>query len=167
MNILDAKMRNCPACRKTSSTVICNNCGFDCSRDYEHYPTFSLLPFSSYTVSKLRERQCGPIRRLRCPVCEGTDFHIDLSEDHFICAKCGHMLEQFLPEDPKLQADAVLQNTSRSPFARFIAFMLALLLFMNCLHTSQAQHIYCEAASLAGFKKRVLLYAQEQAKEDQ
>ena len=30
----------CPACDQENSTLLCSQCGFDASRDYEQYPTF-------------------------------------------------------------------------------------------------------------------------------
>lgn len=40
-------MWKCPVCEKENSMLLCENCGFDGSCDYEHYPTLGSVPWQS------------------------------------------------------------------------------------------------------------------------
>ncbi len=46
-------MVKCPVCERENETLICVQCGFDRSLDYEHYPT--LCTASGVTVSARKE----------------------------------------------------------------------------------------------------------------
>lgn len=48
----------CPVCNLESSTLLCSNCGFDASRDYEHYPTFGPVG-QAMTASRLRTQRAN------------------------------------------------------------------------------------------------------------
>lgn len=43
----------CPVCDQENSTMLCSQCGFDASRDYEQYPTFGPIK-KALSVSAMR-----------------------------------------------------------------------------------------------------------------
>ena len=77
----------CPVCEKKMETMVCA-CGYDASRDYGAYPTFSPVPGDLETVSHLRERQknlllCAGVERWRdMTAIAAGDYHaVGLKKD--------------------------------------------------------------------------------------
>ena len=72
-------MTHCPVCETQLNTAICPECGFDCSRDYEAYPTFGPV---GAAVSRRRDL-------LRCSGCGSIHFGLRRPEGTPVCLKCG------------------------------------------------------------------------------
>ena len=83
-------MWKCPVCEEISNTMLCENCGFDGSRDYEHYPSFAPVGAAAKAISEQREiwnRQFAD--NLRCGSCGERRFVIGLSNGAIRCFNCG------------------------------------------------------------------------------
>ncbi len=67
----------CAVCGKSAATNPCPRCGFDSSRDYEHYPTIQHLPQTARPIShlkkKLRPSAATAVDMLRK---QGWDSHV-------------------------------------------------------------------------------------------
>lgn len=50
----------CPVCDQNNSSMLCPNCGFDASRDYEKYPTFGRIKASPSVSARRMHRQNAP-----------------------------------------------------------------------------------------------------------
>ena len=91
-------MRYCPVCeRELAEGLVCDDCGFDLSRDYERNRTLcSALPKRAEPVSALaakwkqQQAQTAAAARgtLVCPKCGEKRFLILLNEQRFMCADC-------------------------------------------------------------------------------
>lgn len=82
-------MWKCPVCEQESDGVCCAFCGFDTSRDYEHYPTIAPIPDGSLTVQKHVEEweSC-----LTCGVCAGSAFRFQKRAMQLVCLGCGERI---------------------------------------------------------------------------
>lgn len=98
-------MWKCPVCKEqhiNDCDQLCQNCGFDKSRDFEHYPTLTLLTEKLYAVSaqsKIQEERQNDL--LHCPQCKGQLFLFHRKESTFRCANCGAVIRDVVfSEDP-------------------------------------------------------------------
>lgn len=98
-------MWRCPVCEKEHTQgLVCDNCGFDLSRDYEQNRTLCSIvprhtePISVYKV-KWRQKQTDTSApgTLVCPKCGGTRFSILTNDQKFVCADCGTNIPITLP----------------------------------------------------------------------
>ena len=103
-------MRRCPVCEKELiQRPICDNCGFDFSRDYEGHRTLcSALPKGAEPVSVCaakwkRQKQLVPVSSdgLVCPKCGGQQFYFLADELQFLCIDCEAKLPVRITEEPK------------------------------------------------------------------
>lgn len=83
-------MYQCPVCGRASSTLLCSNCGFDGSCNYEAYPSLKAL---SAQIPSIRARKADLAERekdlLRCPACGSTSLSVDRSLQ-CTCGSCRH-----------------------------------------------------------------------------
>ena len=91
-------MRRCPVCEKELiQGLVCDDCGFDASCDYEGRRTLcSVLPRGVEPVSvraarRRRQQQtaAGTQGALTCPRCGGPHFSFLVGEQMLVCADCG------------------------------------------------------------------------------
>ena len=101
-------MRRCPVCGKElTQGPVCDNCGFDFSRDYEGHRTLcSALPKGAEPVSVRaakwkRQKQLVPVSSDGpvCPKCGGQQFYFLADEMQFQCADCGWIKPVAPPKD--------------------------------------------------------------------
>ena len=110
-------MWRCPVCEtEYSQGLICGNCGYDPSCDYERSRTLcSALPGRAEPVSVRAMRWRQPItaaqRTLVCPRCGGRSFSFLIDELQFLCTDCGGKLPVTLPKDgPASESDPPVKN---------------------------------------------------------
>ena len=90
-------MRKCPVCEQSSESLLCSNCGFDESKNFELYPTFGNHIASTKAISALQvtwkkeheEETC-------CRVCGDHRFVINRNTGKLRCLCCHTPLEQQL-----------------------------------------------------------------------
>ena len=75
----------CPVCETQNTTPCCSTCGFDESRNYESYPTFSRLEGQISAISQLQAQQTV---YLRCENCGSIRFLVDMETLQFVCTEC-------------------------------------------------------------------------------
>lgn len=80
-------MPKCPVCDTPSDHTICPACGFDRSRDYEHWPTFGPVR-GAVSAAGLRAQR-APKDAMRCPECGGAAFTIRVPDGARRCQGCG------------------------------------------------------------------------------
>lgn len=81
-------MNICPVCDSRTEEFLCPECGFDISRDYEHYRTLDTVPSLPKAISQLRkddEKQ----GLFKCTQCGSRRFLIDNTANKLICSRCG------------------------------------------------------------------------------
>lgn len=81
---------NCPICGKDMQSAVCA-CGYDESRNYEKYPSFSPVPPDTVSVSRLALQHNALIR---CGGCGHSGFALNHLEGAFRCLQCGRALTQ-------------------------------------------------------------------------
>ena len=95
-------MYKCPVCEKESSSLLCQNCGFDSSCNYEAYPSLKTI---SGRVDSIRARKAALEEKqkdlLRCPACGSTSLSVDKSLQ-FSCNSCHY---RFSPHRPAETAE--------------------------------------------------------------
>lgn len=80
-------MQKCPVCAKVNSDMICGNCGYDASLNYETFPT--LLPVNGQSLSSRRtDWEIMQKNYYRCPICGGRQFYFNQDNDKLVCVKC-------------------------------------------------------------------------------
>ena len=90
-------MELCPICNTPLDSMLCPDCGYDRSRDFEHFPTFGFL---SAPPEALSRRAAAQADLLRCSRCGGRGFTLRISTRQLRCMGCG--LEQELAQLPGL-----------------------------------------------------------------
>ena len=81
----------CPVCNKENKTVICGECGFDISRNYECFSTISLPVGAISAIQAQRttwEKKKYPDCRI-CSACGGISFRIGKEDARAVCVRCG------------------------------------------------------------------------------
>ena len=107
----------CPVCNKENKTVICGECGFDISRNYEGFSTISLPVGAISAIQAQRttwEKKKYPDCRI-CSACGGISFRIGKEDARAVCVRCGKEyplklkaaketkeIKEKAPESPKL-----------------------------------------------------------------
>ena len=83
-------MGNCPVCDKKCETLLCPECGFDGSGDYERFPTFARPARLPEAIGRRKALWLeGQKDLLLCEKCGGRRFTLSFSEKNFTCASCG------------------------------------------------------------------------------
>ena len=120
-------MRRCPVCEKElAQRLVCDNCGFDLSRDYERNRTLCpALPGHAEPVSvrtakwKRQQGQVIPVSPsgLVCPKCGGKQFLFLVDEMQFLCADCETKIPVVaLKDEPVWKSDSsVEEETADAP----------------------------------------------------
>ncbi len=84
----------CPVCKTENETLLCKNCGFDSSCDFENYATLSMVPDNLKAVSSLKyERQKMLETYSLCPNCGGYTFYLNKKDFTCVCANCNTPLK--------------------------------------------------------------------------
>ena len=84
----------CPVCKTENETLLCKNCGFDGSCDFENYATLSMVPENLKAVSSLKyERQKMLETYSLCPNCGGYTFYLNKKDFTCVCANCNTPLK--------------------------------------------------------------------------
>lgn len=107
----------CPVCNKENKTVICGECGFDISRNYECFSTISLPVGAISAIQAQRttwEKKKYPDCWI-CSACGGISFRIGKEDARAVCVRCGKgyplklkaakktkEIKEKAPESPKL-----------------------------------------------------------------
>lgn len=107
----------CPVCDKENQSMLCPSCGFDCSRDYERYPTFGPLWIQS--ASGLR-RQWQERGRPDLPV----EPYRTISKESV------EPLRQELPSEPRVREMKSTAKTGPNRKQRDCLLLIAATLFV-------------------------------------
>ena len=81
-------MWSCPVCNTKNTTRLCRECSYDCTMDYERFPT--LVTVSGKAIS-VRRAQYTTSKRpyIKCGNCFCTLFRIDPERFEMQCDQCG------------------------------------------------------------------------------
>lgn len=83
-------MSKCPVCNSPIIGILCEECGFDRSMDYENYPTLAPLPQNLPSVSsRIRQHGAASASLFSCPGCGGKQFSISIPLRACVCTGCG------------------------------------------------------------------------------
>ena len=116
----DLSPGRCPICEKEQlQGSVCDNCGYDFSRDYERNRTLcSVLPERAEPVSVRREKWKRQHTQtvtagqgaLVCPNCGGKSFSVLMDKLQFMCTDCGAKMPIVFskdePADPSAENQA-------------------------------------------------------------
>lgn len=94
----------CPVCNETITSMVCSNCGFDCSCDYVHYPTLSKIEPACMVVPVRTADRSGQENAFFCPSCGGNRFWLDHGSCVLVCSRCG----------AGVSTEEILENRKRS-----------------------------------------------------
>lgn len=83
-------MRKCPVCGKDNETLLCAQCGFDGSMDYEAHPTLSKV--TAQAVSERKAARDGAMQDYYCCTgCGGRQFYLNKENLQPVCVSCGRV----------------------------------------------------------------------------
>ena len=85
----------CPVCNAVRESLLCTQCGFDESSNYEkHFTLRKLSPQTPSVELRKREWLLEPFKMIYCPSCSGTRFSMNLGNDvmNWYCSECGSMI---------------------------------------------------------------------------
>lgn len=112
-------MHKCPVCQQSSESLLCGNCGFDDSRNFEKYPTLGKFTAGAESISRLQAQQVPQNKDLLlCPACGSFRFCYDLRNSSFQCLTCRAVLSEAQVQSlkssqlPKLQSSSSLKGYS-------------------------------------------------------
>ena len=115
-------MHRCPVCNKENTTLQCS-CGFDCSKDYEAYPT--LVPLKGNQPSrKAFEKKLQDLHR--CKGCGGLLFYLNPTKGVCVCADCGKEVAVSAPTPAVKQSATVAQKVDTPKVITYDAYIKAL-----------------------------------------
>ncbi|MBE6932101.1 MAG: N-acetylmuramoyl-L-alanine amidase family protein [Ruminococcaceae bacterium] len=97
-------MWSCPVCGKENPTMVCGNCSFDGSCDYERYPTITRYPAGKAVFSRQKEADNSA---LRCPNCGSKAFSLLVAEQRIECLQCGIIFDQNVIKENESAPDAM------------------------------------------------------------
>lgn len=81
-------MWKCPVCDKENETLLCGQCGFDGSMDYERYPTVDKVTAQAISGQKTAYNSMMQ-DYYRCTGCGGRQFYLDQKRMALVCIPCG------------------------------------------------------------------------------
>ena len=81
-------MWKCAVCKTEHATMLCDECGFDGSMEYERYPTLGMVSGNAVSARcKLYANAKRPF--VRCASCASTQFRVDPERFEMQCVQCG------------------------------------------------------------------------------
>lgn len=87
----------CPVCGKENETLVCKECGYDMSGNYEKFPTLSLIKKTPNSIEFLKKEYNKKFEGLyKCPVCGKTNFNYVLADRLLVCSECKNPLEDII-----------------------------------------------------------------------
>lgn len=102
-------MWKCPVCERENEQLLCDNCGFDGSCDYESYPTLKPINGTVDSVSA-RQKKLRPV--IACPQCGGTNIHTRHKDRVHICLLCGYSFSDDPEEQTQTADNTNIANTA-------------------------------------------------------
>jgi hypothetical protein len=133
----------CSVCGKENDTMLCAQCGFDGSCDYEKYPSLARpvkrpAPVSRYravqkenSAEKLinilqanvgqrnAAQKANDSAILRCAKCGGIQFSVDVKTGELLCSACGHRFS--MADSPAQAAPKRAEPVKDSPVSKPVA----------------------------------------------
>lgn len=105
-------MWTCPVCAKENNSLLCTQCGFDGSCDFEQYPSLSQPAEAFDSVSRRKKVILETEKNiLHCPSCGKTQFSVDFERQQYLCVSCNHRFS-INPNNDQREETRAPQNAS-------------------------------------------------------
>ncbi len=82
-------MQICPICGTEYDELLCLECGYDLSRDYEQFPTLAKIGPVDSVVGRKMQWEAEQKDWFCCPNCGGKTFRLRITEGAAVCTDCG------------------------------------------------------------------------------